>query len=186
MERPHNRTHCSAPEKGIGKNRWAPVAPSSFLQQDYSKTKNVQNRFSSSTTVGCGMVKSSGFSTSHWRGFLLSLFLFPFSQPLGERWRNIFCCESRCGVRRAGSTGEWLFGSPDELKQHKNFDQFAQLHMLCKVPLLAALFLSTLVSLLMKPPSCKARFYCRKSNGGGKCLVFNALLFQFHDCCFKC
>lgn len=43
-----------------------------------------------------------------------------------------------------------------------------------------------LVSLLMKPPSCKARFYCRKSNGGGKCLVFNALLFQFHDCCFKC
>lgn len=89
-------------------------------------------------------------------------------------------------MRRAGSTGEWMFGSPDELKQHKNFGPFAQLQMLCKVPLLATLFLSTLVTLLMKPPSCKARFYCRKSNRGGKCLVFNALLFQFHDCCFKC
>lgn len=30
-------------------------------------------------------------------------------------------------MRRAGSTGEWGLGSPDELKQHKNFDPFAQL-----------------------------------------------------------
>lgn len=25
-------------------------------------------------------------------------------------------------MRRAGRTGEWVFGSPEELKQHKNFE----------------------------------------------------------------
>lgn len=54
MKRPHNRVHCSAPEKGIGKNKGVPVAPSSFLHQEYSTDKKVQNRFSSSTIVGSG------------------------------------------------------------------------------------------------------------------------------------
>ena len=47
-----------------------------------------------------------------------------------------------------------------------------------KVPLLASLFLSTLLSLLTQPASCKARLCCRKDNGGGKCLVLSALLLQ--------
>lgn len=84
-------------------------------------------------------------------------------------------------MRRSGSTTGWAFRCPNELKQLKNFDKFAQLQMLWKVPPLASLFLSMLLSLLMQPPSRKARFYCRKDNGGGKWLVLNVLLLQLFN-----
>lgn len=124
----------------------------------------------------------------------LPLLQLPHSQPPGRWCTNLFCCESRCGVRKVSRGDGWVFEYPKEMKQHKNFNQFVQLQMLWKVFLLAPLFLSTLLSRLMQPPSCKARFYCRKDNRGGKCLVLNAPLLQdghfkcwtsFYFCCYQ-
>lgn len=54
MKRPHNRTHCSAPEKGIGKNKGVPGAPSSFFISRLFQRQKISKQFSSSTIVGCG------------------------------------------------------------------------------------------------------------------------------------
>lgn len=100
MKRPHNRKHCSAPDKGIRKNKRVPVAPSGSLHQDYSKYKKVQNRFSSSITVGCGRLSHLDSAPPFWRGFLLSLFLLPISDQFallskssakGISWHHCFC-----------------------------------------------------------------------------------------------
>lgn len=187
MKRPHNRVHCSAPEKGIGKNQGVPVAPSSFLHQEYSRDKKVQNRFNH---CGLWQAKSPGFSTSHCRGFYWA----SSSCPSRSLW--VGDGEAYSAVSAGVVWGEQVAlvsGCLGLLMNRSNTRILTNLlsckcwcKCRCKMHLLASLFLSTLLSLLMQPPSCKARFYCRQNNRGGKCLVFNALLFQLHDCCFKC
>lgn len=54
MKRPHNRTHCSAPEKGIGRNKGVLGAPSSFFLTRLFQRQKISKQFSSSTIVSCG------------------------------------------------------------------------------------------------------------------------------------
>lgn len=85
MKGPQTRTFIILLEKKVQrKNKWAPVASSSFLHQDYSKDKKVQNRFRSSSPVGClrlsRMVSAS--PTHNWEALeRFSIEPLPLPQP---------------------------------------------------------------------------------------------------------
>lgn len=169
------------------KTKWAPAAPSSFLHQDYSKYKKVQNRFSFSH-VGClrliCMVSAS--PTYNWETLeRFSIEPFPLPQPPGRWWRSLSCCESRCGARRLGSSNGWVFGCPDKLKQHKNFNQFAQLQMLwvllCITVSVHAAFTSHAASFMQSQVLLQEGDQSWKFHG----IAYFAAP-TFHHCHFKC